>query len=174
MGSPGNNLFNTPILVVARVIKPVMGSAAEAEVAAIHMNAQEAIAICQCLKDMGHYQCATRIRTDNATAKRFINGTIKEKRSKTFDGQYWWLKDRESQLQFHVIWEPGIYNLADYATKHHAGSHHRTVRPIYLHVPGKSPKYLHECETILKSMKPTPKAKLTIKKYKCLLAAAAA
>ena len=59
LGSRDNNLFNAPILVMAKVIKPVMGGAAEAEVAAIHMNAQEAIPLRQCLINMGHPQPAT-------------------------------------------------------------------------------------------------------------------
>ena len=168
-------MFNSPILVVAQVIKNVMGSAAEAEVAAIHMNAQEAILIRQYLKEMGHPQPATRIWTDNATAKGFINGTIKQKRSKTFNQQHWWLKDREMQLQFHVVWDAGIYNLADYPTKHHLASHHKLVRPIYLHVDGKSRRTLFDCEQILGTNKPAPKALLFVKQqYKSMLAAAAA
>ena len=174
LGSRDNNLFNAPILVTSKVIKHVMGSAAEAEVAAIHLNATEAMPIRQCLRDMGHYQPATRIRTDDAAAKGFINGAIKEERSKTFDRRYWWLKDRESQLQFHVIWEPGIYNLADYPTKHHASSHHKLVRPICPCIRGKSLKCLHECENILQTTEPIKKAMPTIRKYRCLLAAAAA
>ena len=128
LGSENYDLFNAPILVISKVIKGVMGSAAEAEVAAIHLNAKEAIPMRQCLEEMGHEQPATRIRTDNATAKGFVNNSIKQRRSKTFDRQFWWLKDREAQLQFHVVWEAGIYNLADYATKHHAAQHHKKVR----------------------------------------------
>ena len=82
-----------------------MDSAAEAEVAAIHMNAKEAIPIRQCLEEMGWVQSPTRIRTDNATAKGFVNNTIKPKRSKTFDRQLWWLKGREEQKHFEIVWE---------------------------------------------------------------------
>ena len=138
------------------------------------MNAKEAIPIRQCLEEMGHPQPATRIRTDNATAKGFVNNTIKQKRSKTFDRQFWWLKDREQQLHFHVVWEAGIYNLADYPTKHHSAQHHKTVRPIYLHVEGRSPKHLRECEAILEPTKPIKKALLTVMRYNHMLAAAAA
>ena len=53
---------------------------AEAEVAAIHLNAKEAVAIRQYLEEMGHPQPATRIRTDNAAAQGFVNGTIKQNR----------------------------------------------------------------------------------------------
>ena len=79
LGSKDDKQFNASILVASKVIKNVMGSAAEAEVVTIHMNAQEAIDIRQCLEDMGHPLLATRIRTDNATAKGFANDTIKQK-----------------------------------------------------------------------------------------------
>jgi hypothetical protein len=148
LGSNDNQLFNAPIEILAKVIKPVMGSAAEAEVAALHMNAQVAIPLRCCLEELGHKQPATRMRTDNQTAKGFIRGTIKQKRSRTFDRQFWWLKDRESQLQFNIIWDPGIYNLADYFTKHHPGSHHKKVRPIYLH-ERTSPTDLQGCIRIM-------------------------
>ena len=127
LGSHDNTTFNAPIEVLAKVIKPVMGSAAEAEVAALHMNAQEAIPMRHCLEELGHIQPATRIRTDNQTAQGFIRGTIKQKRSRTFDRQFWWLKDRSTQLQFDIVWDLGIYNLADYYTKHHSGKHHKLV-----------------------------------------------
>ena len=96
-------MFNAPILVVSKVLKDVMGSATEAEVGAIHMNAKEAVSIRQCLEEMGHPQPATRIRTDNKAAQGFVNGTIKQKKSRAFGRRLWWLKAREQQLQFHVI-----------------------------------------------------------------------
>ena len=130
-----------------------MGSAAEAEVAALYLNAQEAIPLRYCLEELGHVQPATTIRTDNQTAKGFVRGTIKQKQSRTFDRQYWWLKDREAQLQFNIVWEPGIYNLADYFTKHHTGKHHLQVRPIYLHCSS-SPTTLQGCAEILENKVP--------------------
>ena len=173
LGSRQGDLFNAPVLVLAKVIKNVMGSAAEAEVAAIHMNAHEAIPIRQCLAELGHSQPATRIRTDNATAKGFINGTIKQKRSRTFDRQYWWLKDREAQMQFHIVWDPGIYNLADYSTKHHTAQHHKQVRPIYLH-ENTSPTHLQGCNEILTNNRQTKRIVATLKQYRGMLAAGAA
>ena len=47
------------------------------------------------------------------------------------------------------MWEPGKHNLADYHTNHHAASHHRIVRGIYLFVSGQSPKDKKECIKIL-------------------------
>ena len=158
-----NTHFNAPMEVIAKVIKPVMGSAAEAEVAALHFNAQAAIPLRVCLEELGHKQPATRIRTDNQTAKGFVRGTIKQKRSRTFDRQFWWLKDRIAQLQFNVVWEPGIHNLADwivepgihnladYFTKH-PGSHHYRVRPICL-LEEASPCTLQGCIKLMDKQK---------------------
>lgn len=174
LGSKSNDMLNAPILALPKVAKGAMGSAAEAEAAAIHMNAHEAAPARQCLEEMGHSQPAARARAGNAAAKGLASSTIKQKRSKVFGRRFWWLKDREAQLQFHVIWEPGIYNLAGYPTKHHAGQHHKLARPIYLHEPGKSPRAMQECEAILASGRPAKKALLTIRRYKSLLAAAAA
>ena len=52
------------------------------------------------------------------------------------------------QLQFDAVWDPGICNLADHFTKHHPGSHHQRVRPIYLH-ENNSPTDLQGCIRIL-------------------------
>ena len=59
-----------------------------AEVAAIHLNAKEAVAIRQHLEEKGHRQPATIIRADNAAAKGFDSGTVKQKRSRTFERQF--------------------------------------------------------------------------------------
>ena len=44
----------------------------------------------------------------------------------------WWLRNRELQSQFKVIWERGSKNGGDYFTKHHPIKYHRTIRPIYV------------------------------------------
>jgi hypothetical protein len=149
LSSTKGDLFNAPIFVLAKVIKNVMASAAEAEVGALYMNAQEAVGIRNCLTEMGHPQPATPLKTDNMTAKGIIAGTIKQKRSKAMDMRFYWLKDRYDQGQFDIHWEPGKHNLADYHTKHHPASHHRQVRPIYLNCEGLSPKTMQGCIEIL-------------------------
>jgi hypothetical protein len=149
LGSKDGRQFNAPVFVQAKVIKNVMGSAAEAEVAALYLNAQEALPIRQSLIDMGHPQPATRMNTDNQTATGILNGTIKQKRSKAIDMRFYWLRDRQEQGQFSIQWVPGKHNLADYHTKHHPGSHHRKVRPIYLYEGKQSPTTLQGCIEIL-------------------------
>jgi hypothetical protein len=130
MGNKDGKLFNAAIFVLAKVIKNVMASAAESEVGSLFMNGQEAISSRNCLINMGHPQPATKMITDNNTAEGIIKGTIKQKRSKSIDMRFYWLKDQQEQGQFDICWEPGKTNLADYTTKHHPSSHHKRVRPI--------------------------------------------
>ena len=58
--------------------KKAMVSAAEAEVAALYLNAQEIQPFRQCLTDMGHPEPATQLNTDHQTATGILNGTIKQ------------------------------------------------------------------------------------------------
>ena len=79
-----------------------------------------------------------------------------------------------SEKHFEIVWEAGIYNLADYPTKHHFSTHNKKLRPIYLYEEGRSPRTIKECEDMLESLKPTKKALKVVKAYNYLLAAAAA
>ena len=141
--------FNGPITVIAKVIKNVMSSAAEAEIGALFINAQEAVPFRQCITDLGHHQGPTKINTDNATAHGIINNTMKQKKSKAMDMRFYWIRDRVQQKQFEVQWRPGKTNLADYPTKHHTGQHHKMVRPIYLYDKATSPTTVQGCIKIL-------------------------
>jgi hypothetical protein len=132
LGNKDRKLFNGALMVLAKIIKNVMASAAESEVAGLYMNAREAVPMRQALIEMGHPQPATPMKTDNSTATGILNNTIKQKRSKAIDMRFYWLRDRVQQGMFDVYWEPGLNNLADYPTKHHSGKHHRKLRSIYL------------------------------------------
>ena len=149
IGNKDKKLFNGPVLVLAKVIKNVMSSAAEAEVAALFMNAQEALPIRQCLIDLGHPQPPTPLKTDNSTAKGILTGEMKQKHTKAMDMRFYWLCNRVAQGQFEIYWEPGKNNLADYPTKHHSPAHHKRVRPIYLYDPKTSPRDMQGCVKLL-------------------------
>ena len=110
-----------------------MGSAAEAEIGAGYMTAQDSIPIRTTLEEMGHPQPPTPIQVDNTTAVGFANKTIKQKRSKAIDMRFYWLQDRCNQGQFIIYWAPGSNNLADYHTKHHPPAHHKRMRPTIMH-----------------------------------------
>ena len=114
-------------------MKNVVSSAAEAEIGALFHNAQDACTLRQTLIEIGHPKPPTPMVTDNQCAEGIINDTVKMKRSKAMDMKYFWLKDRKTQEQFHVHWEPGVNNQADYFTKHHDPAHHIAIRSNYLH-----------------------------------------
>ena len=120
-----------------------LGSAAEAKVAALHVNAHELTPVRDCLNTLKHSQPPTRIKTDNITAKGFVQGTTKQKRNEGCDRKHWWLKDRVKE--FNITWAPGKTNLADSHSKHHTGTCHSKVRPIYLHEGKKSSADLQGC-----------------------------
>jgi hypothetical protein len=125
-----------------------MASAVEAEVAALFMNAREAVPMRQGLIALGHPQPATPMKTNNSTATRIINNTIKQKRSKAIDMQFYWLRDQMKQGMFDVYWAPGLNNLADYPTKHHSDKHHKAVCGIYVYEKD-SPTTVQGCIDLL-------------------------
>ena len=84
-----------------------MASAAEAEIGASFIAAQESVPIGTCLEELGHPQPTTPIQVDNTTAAVFANKTLKQKRSKAIDMRFYWIQDRCQQEQFHIFWQPG-------------------------------------------------------------------
>jgi len=128
---------NGAMLTIAQIIKSVMSSAAEAELGALYINAQEAIPLRHLLKEMGHLQPPTPIQIDNSMAIGVVADIIQPKRTKAMDMRFHWLCCRTNQKQFRTYWGTGSTNLADYVTKHHAPIHHCTIRSLYLTTPTK-------------------------------------
>ena len=118
---------NGAILNIAHIIKHVMASATEAELAALYIVAREAVYIRIILEEMGHKQPATPLQTDNSMAEAVVNGKVQPKRTKAMDMRFHWLRDRECQEQFRIHWRPGKLNYADYWTKHHPAKHHQNI-----------------------------------------------
>ena len=123
---------NGAILTIAKVIKNVMSSAAEAELGALYIMAREAVYIRQILHELGHKQPRTPIQTDNSTAEAIINNTVQPKRTKAMDMRFHWLRNRKLQKQLCFYWRSGKLNYADYFTKHHPAAHHRNMRKEFL------------------------------------------
>ena len=123
---------NGAILNIAQIIKNVMSSATEAELAALYIIAKECVYIRLILQEMGHPQPPTPIQTDNKTAEGVINNKIQPKRTKAMDMRFHWLRDRDTLRQLRFYWRAGTLNLADYFTKHHSAAHHKSVRGEFL------------------------------------------
>jgi hypothetical protein len=134
--------FNGAVLTIATIIKFVMASAAEAELAALFIAAREMVPHRQTLIDMGWPQPRSPVQTDNSTAIGVTNKTIVPKRAKMMDMRLWWLRCRGSQKQFRYYWDAGSKNWADYSTKHHPDTYHEAHRPTHAgiwNVPPVSP-----------------------------------
>ena len=138
--------LNGPILVECRLLQHVVTSAAEAETAALFYNCQTAVHLRQMLSALGHTQQTTHVKTDNSTAESFVNDTFKQKRSKAWDVRYHWLSEQRTLGKFLVFWAKGLENLADYHTKHHPPSHHKSMRNAYI-LKGHHIRTKHELKT---------------------------
>ena len=79
------DLDNGAILTLTKIIKHVMGSAGETEVASLYYNCKNAIPLRQALEEMGHPKPPTPTITDNSTAEGLINSSMTPKRAKTYD-----------------------------------------------------------------------------------------
>ena len=132
------------------------------------MNSQESVPESTTLIELGHPQPPTPLKTYNSTADGILNGTVKQKRSKSIVMKFYWLKDRATQGEFRIYWAPGAENLGDYYTKVHPPSHHKKINPIYLYNKETSPSTIKGCIEILTALKTRTKP---MSKYQYKLAA---
>jgi len=131
---------NGAVLNVSQIIRAVMSSAAEAELGTLFINAKMAVSMRQTLEELGHPQPRTPMQTDNSTAHALLTNKILPKALKAMDMRFHWLRDRDAQKQYRFYWRPGTQNLADYFTKHHPASHHKSFRSQILTSPS-DPEY---------------------------------
>jgi hypothetical protein len=88
---------NGAILNIVHIIKNVMSSATEAELAGLYIMARRAVYIRIILEELGHVQPPTPLQTDNAMADGVINGKVQPKQTKAMDMRFHWLQDQEYQ-----------------------------------------------------------------------------
>jgi hypothetical protein len=120
--------FNGAVLSIVQIIKFVMASAAESELAALFITTREMIPHHQTLISMGWPQPKSPIQMDNSTAAGVVNNTIVPCRSKMIDMRFWLLHSRLSQDQFQYYWDAGAKNWANCNTKHHPDTYHEAHR----------------------------------------------
>ena len=147
---------NGAIHIYCQILKEVLSSASESELAALFHNGKEACPLRICLEELGHPQPPTPIQTDNSTAAGIANESVKQKRSKAIDMRFYWIRDRVRQGQFLVYWKKGILKKADYFTKHHPTSHHRAIRSSYFHSPNDCSRNYFECLQDADDVEATP------------------
>ena len=120
---------------VSTIIPVVVASVAEAEYAALFLNAREGAHLRQVLHDIGYPQPTTDILCDNACAVGIASDTITPKQTKSIDMQFHWIRDRVRQLQFKVSWRKGDHNLADFFTKPLSVHDHQHLMQFLVHTP---------------------------------------
>ena len=81
---------------------------------------------------MGHPQPITPAVTDSTSAQGLIAKTMTHKRAKLYDVRFNWLKCKEAQNQFDIIWRKVTLNRADYHSKRHTLRHYMEKRDKYL------------------------------------------
>jgi hypothetical protein len=123
------------------ILKLIAASAAEAELGALFLNAQEAKIMQLILTELGHPQPPTPIHMGNTATVGIVNNTVKRQQSRAVEMRHFWLLDGESQQQFKFYLQLGQDNLGNYLSKHHPAEIHQPVRPYYVHMD-KSPTLL--------------------------------
>jgi hypothetical protein len=126
--------LNGAIHITCNILKLVAASAAEAELGALFLNAQEAKVLQLILTELGHSQPPTPIHIDNTTTVRIVNIMIKQQRSRAMEMRYFWLLDGETQQYFKFYYQPSLKNLGNYPSKHHTADIHQHIRPYYVHM----------------------------------------
>jgi hypothetical protein len=61
--------------------------------------------------------CIQPATTGNMAAKGIATTTCKQRRSKSMDIRYHWIRDHVNLKDFEIIWRPGSESIADYLTK---------------------------------------------------------
>ena len=83
--------LNGAIFIMCGILKCVVASAAEAELAALFINAKEGKIIRMTLEEMGHKQPPTPMHCDNITATGIANDTVKKQRSRSMEMRFFWI-----------------------------------------------------------------------------------
>jgi hypothetical protein len=111
------HFVNGPIDCLTTLIPTVVSSAAETEYASLFIGGKALLPLRYNLLDMDCIQPPTTLITDNVAAKGIATNTCKQRRSKSMDMRYHWIRDRVALKDFDITWRPGSDSIADYLTK---------------------------------------------------------
>ena len=86
--------INGPIHTISSIIPVVVASVGEGEYGSAFLIAREGAMLRNILEDLGYPQPPTHILCDNKCAVGIANDTVTQKRTKSIDMQFHWLRDR--------------------------------------------------------------------------------
>ena len=142
LGSPGpDDLPNGAVLTLSSVLDVVVASAGKAEYGAMFTVAQKAEFTRTVLQALGHAQPPTTMLCDNECAIGLANDTVKQRRSKSIDMRYHWVRDRVHQGHFKVTWRSGKTLLADFFTKALPVHRHQELMKSLVCIPIAAPDH---------------------------------
>ena len=128
-----DEIFNNgSVMTLSKIIKHVLASASEAETAALFYNCKAAIPLRLTLEEMGHPQPKIPVTSYNTTALGIIKKTMIPKSAKSYYIRFNFLKCRQAQNQFNILWRKGTSNRADYHTKNHPTKQYVLKRGDYV------------------------------------------
>ena len=124
-----------PILVTSVILPTISANVAEAEYGGLFTATQRATSLRNTLSAVGHPQSATTAITDNSVARGISTGTIKQRRSRSVNISYHWIRDQVTSGNFSVLWDAGSGNLADYQTKAVPAADFQAIKSAYQDTP---------------------------------------
>ena len=124
---------NGMVYAMSSIIDVIVASAGEAEYGTTFLNAQQGVHLRNIAIAMGHPQGVTPILCDILFA---VGLAIKQKRSKSIDMRFHWIRDGIRQGQFRMVHLSGKLILADYFTKLLPTALHRDVATRLVRIPG--------------------------------------
>ena len=130
MGPPPH-FINASIDCIATRAYVSVGSAAEAELASVHANAQLAVPERLALKNIGYPQPPAPMFCDNERAIGLSTQTVMPKKSKSMDRRFNWIRERVSLLEFTMPRIKSLDNWADFFTKPLPVWRHSEMVPVF-------------------------------------------
>jgi hypothetical protein len=99
------------------------------------MNGQCGVQLVNMATAMGHVMPPITMLCDNKFAIGLATDTIKQRRSKSIDMRFHWLRDRIRQGQFTIQYLATNCILADFFTKTLPTKNHLAMMPRLVHIP---------------------------------------
>ncbi len=123
--------INGAIHTFSTIIPCIVASAGEAEYVICRPLcwSKHAASLRTILADLGHPQLPTILMCDDTCAMGIATDSIKQKRSKSIDMRFHWVRDRVRQGQFLISHIRTDLNVADYFTKNLDPIRHNALNP---------------------------------------------
>ena len=109
-----------------------MSSAAKAKISGLFICTKAMVPLRNILIKVGWLQPKSPIQCDNSTSVGVANNTIIQRKTKTINMQYHWLRCHKAQGRFRFFWAPGSDNLANYSTKNNPPLYHESHRHTHV------------------------------------------